>query len=130
MQQIQVKKFHKQDDALEFQKSIAGEYYYDGFVRSSLDKKMDEEKNNDIPYMVDVKTGDIYYVFTCDDGLQVLNKFTVSSCISNSPFKEVFIIDNAINDKHEILIGEHPMYAKSEKNRRLLAKHKVIVTSD
>ena len=120
---IKVKKYNNQADALEMQKSIAGNYYYAGCVRDSLEKIMDSRKGNDIPYMVDVSNGDIYYVFSCDDGLQVLNKFSTTACLSGDSFKKVFLKDDSIE------IEDNGSVAKTNANRKFLANLNQIVAS-
>ena len=122
LNKINVKKFDTQKDALEFQKSVAGRYYYSGFVRDKIELSMDTSKGNDLPYMVDVSNGDIYYVFNCDDGLQVLNKFQNHSCMTSYPFKRVWI------KKDAIMIEEQGEIVKNSHNRVILAEQNQIIT--
>ena len=82
---------------------------------------MDNAKNNNIPYMVDVNTGDVYYVFTADDGVQSLNKFSVVSCINNSKLRRVLIGSDSI------IIDEDVTLSKTPKNRKFIAKHQLVV---
>lgn len=121
MTTIKVKKYDNQADALEMQKSIAGNYYYAGYVRNSADKIMDSRKGNNLPYMVDISNGDIYYIFSCDDGLQVLNKFSIISCLSGDPFKKVYLKNDSIE------IEENGSVIKNKANRKLLAETNQIV---
>ena len=121
MKTIKVKKYDNQAEALEMQKSIAGNYYYAGYVRNSADKIMDSKKGNNLPYMVDTSNGDIYYIFSCDDGLQVLNKFSVISCLSGDPFKKVFLKNDSIE------IEDNGSIAKNNTNRKLLSQQNQIV---
>ncbi len=121
MTTIKVKKYDNQADALEMQKSIAGNYYYAGYVRNSADKIMDSRKGNNLPYMVDISNGDIYYIFSCDDGLQVLNKFSIISCLSGDPFKKVYLKNDSIE------IEENSCVIKNKANRKLLAETNQIV---
>jgi len=121
MKTIEVKKYNTQAEALEVQKSITGRYYYEGFVRNSLDTIMDKAKNNNLPYMVDTSNGDIYYIFTCDDNLQCLNKFQTHGCITSYPFKKVSLKENIIE------IEEQGSVQKNKANRKLLAEQNQIV---
>ena len=50
---INVKYFDTRKDALEFQKSITGEYYFRNYREEYLEKNMDTKKGNNLPYMVD-----------------------------------------------------------------------------
>ena len=121
MKTIKVKKYITQAEALEVQKSITGRYYYSGFERSSLDVIMDKRKNNNLPYMLDASNGDIYYIFTCDDNLQVLNKFELTGSITSYPFKKVSLKENTI------VIEEQGSVQKNKANRKLLAEQNQIV---
>ena len=121
MKTIKVKKYITQAEALEVQKSITGRYYYSGFERSSLDVIMDKRKNNNLPYMLDASNGDIYYIFTCDDNLQVLNKFQLTGSITSYPFKKVSLKENTIE------IEEQGSVQKNKANRKLLAEQNQIV---
>ncbi len=119
---INIKKFDTQADALEFQKSITGKYYYQGFKRDKIELSMDTYKGNNIPYMVDVDNGDIYYVLNCDDGLQVLNKFQNHSCLTSYPFKRVWLKEDSID------IEQQGHIAKCDTNRKILAELNQIIT--
>ena len=121
MKTIEVKKYNTQAEALEVQKSITGRYYYEGFERSSLHTIMDKRKNNNLPYMVDTSNGDIYYIFTCDDNLQCLNKFTLIGSMDSYPFKKVSLKENIIE------IEEQGSVQKNKANRKLLAEQNQIV---
>ncbi len=122
LNKINVKKFDTQKDALEFQKSLTGRYYYQGFKRDKIELSMDTYKGNDLPYMVDVSNGDIYYVLNCDDGLQVLNKFQNHSCLTSYPFKRVWVKTDCI------MIEEQGHIAKCQSNRTILAELNQIIT--
>lgn len=123
MEKIKIKKFDTQNEALEFQKSITGQFYFQGFERNSLDKIMDKKKGNNLPYMVDITNGDIYYIFNCPDGLEVLNKFQLISCLTGDPFRKVFLKDDIIE------IEKQGTIEKNSVNRKILADNKQIVCS-
>ena len=120
---INVKKFDTRKDALEFQKSITGEYYFRNYREEYLEKNMDTKKGNNLPYMVDTTNGDIYYIWNCDDNLRVLNKFSNGCSITSHPFKRVFLKDNVIE------VEEQGEIVKNNHNRKILAELNQIVTS-
>ena len=120
---INVKKFDTRKDALEFQKSITGEYYFRNYREEYLEKNMDTKKGNNLPYMVDTTNGDIYYIWNCDDNLKCLNKFSNNISVTSHPFKRVFLKDNVIE------VEEQGEIVKNNHNRKILAELKQIVTS-
>tara|TARA_R110000787_G_scaffold132583_1_gene244789 strand:+ start:240 stop:623 length:384 start_codon:yes stop_codon:yes gene_type:complete len=120
---INVKKFDTRKDALEFQKSITGEYYFRNYREEYLEKNMDTKKGNNLPYMVDTTNGDIYYIWNCDDNLKCLNKFSNNISVTSHPFKRVFLKDNVIE------VEEQGEIVKNNHNRKILAELNQIVTS-
>ena len=120
---INVKYFDTRKDALEFQKSITGEYYFRNYREEYLEKNMDTKKGNNLPYMVDTTNGDIYYIWNCDDKLRVLNKFSNNISVTSHPFKRVFLKDNVIE------VEEQGEIVKNNHNRKILAELNQIVTS-
>jgi hypothetical protein len=123
---LKISKAETLNEALKIQKEITGHYFYEGFVWDHY-KKLDTEKNNSYPYMIDNKNGDIYYVYSSDKfgfGEKYFNKVSLSRCLSGDDMNEVNILDN------EVLISSVVKYPKTDEVRKAAAKNNIILTGE
>lgn len=107
--------------ALELHLEVTGSNFYEGFTNVQAQAAKLHEDGNHGMYNVCNDTGDIYFVFNCPDGLQILHKLSIDSCISDGGFNEATI------DEDEICIFGKG-WGNTPANRESLIEEGLIVT--
>jgi len=109
-------------EALELHLAVTGSNFYEGFTNvQARTLKLHEDGNHGL-YNVCDDTGDIYFVFNCPDGLQILHKLSIDSCISDGGFREA-----TIDEKEICIFGKG--WGNTPANRDIFVKERMIVTS-
>jgi len=121
MATIRIERHANSADALAQHKQITGSDFFECYESSKCSILRLAETLRVGEYMVDIQTGDIYYIARCPDGLLILNKLTLYSCMDDSPFHKVIISEN------EIVIFEKIEFARDKVTRQILSETETIV---
>ena len=121
---IKIKKFDTQQKALDYQKTITGKNFDDGYVKRKDDYNLDTRKGNTMPFMVS-ENGDLYYVYTTPkENLNLLHKLEVHTMLSNSDLNIARLEDD------KIVISGQVQVPNNQPARDLCVKKNIILTSE
>ena len=121
--QIRTEHYANIEDALAKHKEITGSDFFECYENSKHSIVRAAESGRISEYMVDLATGDIYYIFDCPDHLLVLNRLSLHACLHNGPFHEVFVGEYTITFHRD----GHRGYSRSKESRKELAAASTIV---
>jgi len=118
---IRIERHANSADALAQHKQITGSDFFKCYENSKCSTLRLAETFRVNEYMVDIQTGNIYYIARCPDGLLILNKLSLYSYMDDSPFHKVIISENEI-----MILGEIE-FARDKVTRQILSETETIV---